>query len=397
MRTIIILTCAVALTYLTGCATEQEAWDKTKQLDTKVAYRGHMAHYPNGQFAGEAIERIEQLEYAEIEAQQNIEILAKFLATYSEGDKYKYRHVEKAGNTISALELFLDQYPNGNFASQSREKIEQLEYYKVMILNRPEVCNSFLSKYPTSVYREKIIEKLQTLEEVTEQLWQQVQSEGSIRGYMSFLRSNPSSRFAVEAQKYLDQLELVKWQDATRIDTLIAYSSYLVYFPKGRYLSEAKEAIRKAIHSAALEAADGHSERILDGGLFPVNVLTLEEYKQAFSRTMHVDLDAQVDAQAGKIVSYKRNRSVTYWQNGKPTQILPMATLRSEAMSSSRPGTTVVFYSDPDHRLGLVGPSVSGSIIPKISIGGVGFAIVKSGTENQVYKFNNPLPSDEYR
>ena len=77
-----------------GCESETEKFNQAKEKKTVAAYKKYLKEYPNGKFAKEAEQTIEQMFFERCTIRQN-------------------------------YQAYLQKYPNGKFAEQARQKINE--------------------------------------------------------------------------------------------------------------------------------------------------------------------------------------------------------------------------------------------------------------------------------
>jgi hypothetical protein len=131
------LLCLVAFGLLLSACTEKEAWRKTELNDGANAYRDFLEEYPDGEYAAEAIKRIEEQDYVKAVDLGNAEAYGTYLDKHPEGsnsDDAKLNHArllfEEAKLECSAAKMgeYVDEYPEGESNMDARHYKRVYEY-----------------------------------------------------------------------------------------------------------------------------------------------------------------------------------------------------------------------------------------------------------------------------
>ncbi|MCB9290358.1 MAG: FKBP-type peptidyl-prolyl cis-trans isomerase [Lewinellaceae bacterium] len=111
----------------------------------------------------------------------------------------------KAEGSLSAFRLFLEKYPEGQYAAEARENLSFLE---------------------------------------EEEAWAKARREHSLFGYYEYDRLYPNGRYSRQSLEAIRELEEEKaWQTALEKKSLYHYRKYVLDYPQGKYVKEAKSRI----------------------------------------------------------------------------------------------------------------------------------------------------------
>jgi hypothetical protein len=144
---------AVALG-LASCAGQN--WEQVRQQDTPAVYRRFLAEHPRSPHAAEANERVAVLQ---LEREPTLEALARFQKEHpvSQATADLTRRVEarlfeaaRAAATPAAYDRFLASFPDDEFAARARGNAEYLRAGG--FAGRPDALAAFAQQNPTSDY-----------------------------------------------------------------------------------------------------------------------------------------------------------------------------------------------------------------------------------------------------
>jgi len=135
-------------------------------------------------------------------------------------------------NTIEAYQEFLRKYPNSEFTSDAKKKMEILEWEKAKQDDTIKAYQEFLRKYPNSEFTSDAKKKIEILE------WEKAKQDDTIEAYQEFLKKYPNSEFTSDAKK---KMEILEWKKAKQNNTVKAYKKYLSKYPNGSFAKKAKK------------------------------------------------------------------------------------------------------------------------------------------------------------
>jgi outer membrane protein assembly factor BamD (BamD/ComL family) len=235
------LSIILLLIFSFGCATIQQNWEKTEQINTIESYEKFIKHYPNGELAVEAQSRIEELDFQKTKDVGTIEAYETFLWRYPDGklavevqsriEELDFQETNDVG-TIEACESFLWRYPdpNGKFAVKVQSRIEELDFQKTKDVGTIEACESFLKRYPNGKFSVEAQSRIEELD------FQKTKDIGTIEACEIFLKRYPNGKFSVEVQSRIEELDFQKAKDIGDIE---AYEMFIKRYPNGIFIKEA--------------------------------------------------------------------------------------------------------------------------------------------------------------
>lgn len=212
----------------------------------------------------------------------------------------------RAMDTVEALDLYLERYPRGRFASDARARIAALEADEANRWEAEEVALNLSRDDRRAIQRDLTLlgfntrgvdgifgpgtrgaitswqrdrrfeatgflnrpqwrqltdEANQRREEQAEQarreedrFWQQNGRDGTAAGLRAYLERYPNGRYAEQARRQLAEFEAQEeeenrraarraWQQAQEVDTVEAYTDFLNRFPNSQFAQEAQQRI----------------------------------------------------------------------------------------------------------------------------------------------------------
>ncbi len=138
----------LALGLLLSACTEKEAWRKAELNDGADAYREFLDKYPDGEFAAEAIKRIEEQDYVKAVDLGTAEAYGEYLDKHPEGsnsDDARLNHArllfEEAKLNCSAelMAEYVERYPDGESNVDARHYRRVYEYAENIEISDLEV------------------------------------------------------------------------------------------------------------------------------------------------------------------------------------------------------------------------------------------------------------------
>lgn len=112
-------------------------------------------------------------------------------------------------NKLSGYERYVENYPDGRYADEAREKIHELKeddiWESARRRNRYESYRQYLEEYPRGKYRKEAFAGIERLEELT--VWDSASDRDTLSGYLEYLAKYPNGKFAAEAEKRKAKIE----------------------------------------------------------------------------------------------------------------------------------------------------------------------------------------------
>ena len=177
-------------------------------------------------------------------------------------------------NNVSLLEQFISKYPN----SKSREKIvflrDSLNFSKIMMDPKIEAIEQFLSNYPDNSFND-------TASIVLENLWfEKTQLQNSSISYRLFLERFPESKYKETIIRNWEDLE---WDKTTLLDDKSAYEKFLRNFPNSLRKNE--------VDNALINIEKREWQMALESGSTEV----LNKFKQKYPKSIFIEsVDAKI-------------------------------------------------------------------------------------------------------
>lgn len=151
--------------------------------------------FPDGKYAAQARNKLEKCEFDACKTTQDCQ---RFRTKYPNTSlpilsKWEECYYNNSNNTISGLQAYLRDYPNGRYVSTAKSKIDKLTY---------ESCSS-------------------------------------LSEYRSYLTKFPNGSYRAQAQAYIAEEEC--WSKCVTSDSKDLYKDYLAKYPNGRHKTEAEQ------------------------------------------------------------------------------------------------------------------------------------------------------------
>ncbi|EKK9985896.1 DUF1566 domain-containing protein [Vibrio vulnificus] len=126
---------------------------------------------------------------------------------------------------LSGVNEYLEEYPNGKYSSEVRQKIEALYFEKSTTI---ETAREYLKRFPQGKYAQQVSEKLEDwfYEKTTD-----------LSGVNEYLEEYPNGKYSSEVRQ---KIEALYFEKSTTIETA---REYLKRFPQGKYVQQVKARI----------------------------------------------------------------------------------------------------------------------------------------------------------
>jgi formylglycine-generating enzyme required for sulfatase activity len=116
-------------------------WKEAEEANTPAAYQAYLDDFPNGIFASEARQIVDEL------------------TSYNENRLWE---AATASDSIANYQAYLAEYPNGAYADDARRRIDEIQtareddadWAAAQRANTPEACRGYLDKWPQGRHRE---------------------------------------------------------------------------------------------------------------------------------------------------------------------------------------------------------------------------------------------------
>ncbi len=115
-------------------------------------------------------------------------------------------------DTVESYNAFLEEYPDGEYAREAKDKLELLLWREANKIKTIEGYEEYLEKYPNGIESHKAIERLEELK------WQAAVDNNTIYSYEKYLTEYPSGAFSESALEIIEDLQ---WQKEAIADFVI--------------------------------------------------------------------------------------------------------------------------------------------------------------------------------
>jgi hypothetical protein len=223
-------------------------------------------------------------------------------------DDTAWQQVQDA-RSISALEGFLQRFPNSAHRGDAEPKLDDLYWAKASEGNTPADFRDYQNRYPNGRHSRDAQSEIAKLD------WQQVQTTSDPRVLEDFVKKYPSGGFHDQAAAKLDDLA---WQRAAKANDATSLRDYLSRFPNGKHAEQTRTAIDQLAASKPPARVEAVDER---AALLSV----LQRYKKAYEEESVAELQAIWPAMGPRQISnlgvfFKTARAVSLAYNlvGEP-------------------------------------------------------------------------------
>jgi len=240
---------------------QSRLFEKVQLLDNEEDILEFTALYPESDFTKyqKAINtgdlQFEQKEYNNaLDSYENA-------LTYKPADNYALAQKEATVEEISweialnknstmAYYIYLDKYPNGNYAPAATETIKYWDtdaYNKAVAGETQEALNAYLDNYPRGEYRSAIRSKLTERKEYD--VYMYAKNNNYITDYESYINKYPNGKYASEVNSVIENSYYKFGNDANASKNFSTakgyYDMYISKFPYGKYSYEVRRKIKK--------------------------------------------------------------------------------------------------------------------------------------------------------
>ena len=211
------------------------------QQATKSALDRYLARYPQGAAANLARERLPAAEWEEIRNTADPHMFEAYLGAYPDGPFAEpalaalRQRIQQA--TKSALDRYLDRYPQGAAANLARERLPAAEWEEIRDGADPRVFEAYLAAYPDGLFAEQAHAALR----------QRIQ-QADKSALDSYLDRYPQGNAAGLAHELLPT---AAWERIHTSDDFRVFWDYLQQYPSSSHIGEAERRLRDAIGASS--------------------------------------------------------------------------------------------------------------------------------------------------
>lgn len=189
-------------------AKDEELWKQTKTIWTLASLQKYVSSFPNGLYAQEAKQAIQELKQKESDKLSQ------------DKDRALWQKVSNSKDPKDFI-LYLSLYPDGMYASLAKKQQEKIE-----------------------------AEQLKTLDEQT---WNSIKDKENIQLFRDYIKDFTNGMYTSDARKQIKKLadllvtkqEEEQWQAIKDKTEAKLFADYLIAFPKGKYAEQAQVLLAK--------------------------------------------------------------------------------------------------------------------------------------------------------
>ena len=115
---------------LSGCSSEEKDWEKAAKENTLGAYSHFLAEHPEGNFANDAKQKIDEIYYEKAEKEDSIRAYVNFIRLRGSNSPVAIRAHRKIYSRLQSLDSIMDyekymmDFPQGPFVNDVRQLLE---------------------------------------------------------------------------------------------------------------------------------------------------------------------------------------------------------------------------------------------------------------------------------
>lgn len=225
-----------------GSVSEEEYQDAIKvyALDTRseIEYYNsckstsdcydYLRIFPSGKYADKVEQKIEEFAYSECSSLQDLD---KFISQYpnTRFDIISKREeiVFKTAKSVNEIRIYLSKYPKAKYREQALKRIDDFSFRDC---NTRLEYKKYLSDFPTGAHRLEAMCKIDDID---------YRDCKTISDFERYIKDYPKGAHIGDAKERLEEEKL--WERCTKKNSWKIYKEYVSRFPKGRYISYAKQ------------------------------------------------------------------------------------------------------------------------------------------------------------
>ena len=238
---------------------EVRAWNRIKHLRRGVAhFEAFLKDYPNGQFAAEARQRLEELLAQEDQRKARSQTEGSGAPTTDPEEVRAWNRIKHLRRGVAHFEAFLKDYPNGQFAAEARQRLGELLAQEDQREARSQTEGSGASTTDPEEVR----------------AWNRIKHlRRGVAHFEAFLKDYPNGQFAAEARQRLGELLAQEDQREARSQTEGSgapttdpeevrawnrilrtgaehFEAFLKDYPNGQFAAEARQRLEELLQAA---------------------------------------------------------------------------------------------------------------------------------------------------
>lgn len=253
----------VARTEVNPEAIEAEAWRNAEEENTRFSYEQYLLLFPEGRHHDDAQRRVHELVDVEmigaLQSGGEMEALGEIAGDRSRSPSVRsaaeeaMRHLRRSRDetvaawkiasslgSVSEIERFIREHPEFDRIDKARDLLEQVRTAEeARSSDETGAWERYLERWPEGRFAAEARDALD--EDTDEKEFRESVSEPSTSRFRTYLRNFPDGRFRKEALKYLE--ESLAWDQMGWIRRDL--EQYLEIYPDGLHANEARERLAK--------------------------------------------------------------------------------------------------------------------------------------------------------
>jgi len=229
-------------------ALENAVWQQARAANTIRAYEDFLGSFPNGQYAAEARQRLNELR---LTPQDRARIAEEALRLTRDQRRSIQRNLTLLGFDTAGVDGILGNRSRHAIGKwQASVGVFQTGYLNANQISRLQVDAATRAEQ----LRREAERRRQEQERRDRNYWQQTGASGTEAGYHAYLHRYPDGLYSDQATEALREIERQQrreaeaeerraWDEAVMAGTVQSYKRYLNAYPQGRFAEEARARI----------------------------------------------------------------------------------------------------------------------------------------------------------
>ncbi|WP_226780217.1 peptidoglycan-binding domain-containing protein [Oceaniglobus trochenteri] len=233
-------------------------WRELGSGRTEEALRRYLERYARGQWSDQA-----RAQLAEIEQARRVE-------EERQADDAFWQRLG-AGQDERALRRYLERFPRGRWSREARNRLERIEQDRAAEARREEERRAEQARREEARKAEEARRQKEERERADNDYWRRTGARGSEEGLRAYLREFPEGVHANEARDAIAQLlndsgidvpkaEQIAWEKAAAQNTPESYRVYVIAYPNGYWIAEAKKRLARLVNGTDSEREQARAE-----------------------------------------------------------------------------------------------------------------------------------------
>lgn len=153
----------------------------------------------------------------------------------------------KEEDSINSYSMYLRKYPSGKYAKEARLKLDTLTFQDEDFFNNINRLRRWITNNPESTFIEKAKNRIDEL------TFAQAKYDNNIKSLELYMAEYPQGKFVADAKQIIEN---IKYNQVKFKDTIDSYRKYLDEYPDGKYAHDAAKRIDEKEFSSLLNSRD---------------------------------------------------------------------------------------------------------------------------------------------